>query len=838
MQNTYGNMPMRGSPTTMNYSTTSLPFREPSGEPPSPRFDATMQFPSSEILLGNYRPGPNGPANITPPSSTRTRASQYLNTSDPIAMHLLVETALGDSQAFEVLSFEELEELKREEQLLNIRIETVRRKLALETKIRDAAKSMNRLFSNPTTPKMSRRISGGSSKRDTLDRAEMELASSTQKCDELSRELYHLEQRSKQAREKLLKHTAGVLQMTYRQPKRRRYDMIFGSNGRPDSPASLDGWQGFDGDPNSREVSRTPDNLDGMLDDLKFDRPRGRASLNTLKNAAKQRDLLVAVGRRLEELNGRVRELIAEANPEKLVTYDPVPSMAGGGGDLDVSVAQQLDYLNDSLVALRAESRGSGSTGMAVQQRNAELQAELERNTRESMATQSLHQDLTFKLKEINSQLSDLLSDNSPNLAAIQMPPMGDGPAKQLEYTQATVNNLTTLFDSLVESVETYRNTSVMNGDRAAQYDTVIQGLWDIILAGEEEARRRKRAERDQQTQSRTAGSQANEEDELSADEDDGTNNEFSLPSFSTKVQWLVSKATTLKEKQIDLQRRVQQQREQLSRAVSPSQDPSVVKMRGDYERLNGLYAAAKDDTQKRDALLKRQDDEIKSLQAIEAKAQSLVSELEAVAQQKEDAERSMGEKDAALAKSQAELQELEGEVVRLTTELAVARAEVDAAYGSRSQRQADWAAAANTEDKRRIAELEARVADGATAAGREEALKAELAATLAEFEDLTRAAVEAEREREGLERGVDRLRDRVEALEGQLADERVKWMGIKSPGVAGAEVAVPQQGMGTAVLKNEFKKMMRDTRAEHLKALKVSIRLHVAWICLGPLLT
>jgi len=796
---------MRGSPTAMNYSTTSLPFREPSGEPPSPRFDAAMQFPSSEILLGNYRTGPNGLPNITPPSSTRTRASQYLNTSDPIAMHLLVETALGDSQGFEVLSFEELEELKREEQLLNIRIETVRRKLALETKIRDAAKSMNRLYSNAATPKMGRRISGSSSKRDTLDRAELELAASSQKCDELSRELYHLEQRCKQARERLLKHTAGILQMTYRQPKRRRYDMMFGSNGRPDSPASLDGWQGFDGDPSSREVSRTPDNLDGMLDDLRFDRPRGRASLTTLKNAAKQRDLLVAVGRRLEELNGRVRELIAEANPEKLVTYDPVPSMASGGGDIDVSVAQ------------RNESRGSGSTGMAMQQRNAELQAELERNTKKSLAAQSMHEDLTYKLKEINARLSDLLSDNSPNFAALPTPPRGEGAAEQLEYTQAQVNNLTTLFDSLMESVETYRNTSVMNGDRATQYETVIHGLWDIVVAGEDDARRQKRAERDQLAQSR--GAITNEEDELSADEDDGTNNEFSLPSFSTKVQWLLSKATTLREKQSDLRRRVQQQRDQLSRAMSPSQDPGVVKMRGDYERLNGMYASAKDDVQKRDMMLKRQEEEIQSLQAIEAKAQSLVSELEAAAQQKEDAERSIGERDMALAKSQAELKELEGEVVRLTTELALARAEVDAAYGSRSQRQADWAAAANTEDKKRIAELEARLADDGSATG----LKTELAATLAEFEDLTKASVEAERERDALERSVDKLRDQIEALEGQLSDERVKWMGIRSPGTPGAEAGMPQQGMGTAMLKNEFKKLMRDTRAEHLKVLKVS---------------
>lgn len=786
----------------MNYPTSSSSFRDPSIGPPSPRFDSSMQFPSSEILLSNYRPGINGPANITPPSSTRTRASQYLNTSDPIAMHLLVETALGDSQNYEVLSFEELEELKREEQLLSTRIEATRYKLLLETKIRDAARSMNKLYasSSSTAAKLNRRTSAESTKRDTMDKAQMELASATQKCEELSRELYHLEQRSRQAKERLLRHTAGILQMTYRQPKKRRYDMIFASNGRPDSPASLDGWQGFDMD-----QAGTPDNLDGFLDDLRTERPRRRASLTTLKNAAKQRDTLIAVGRRLEELNGRVRELIAQANPEKLATYEPVPPMSPSGGDLDMSVGQQLDYLNDSLAALREESRGSSTNNMMLlQQRNAELQAELEANIKDSLGTQSLQEDLTFKIKDLNNQMSGILASSAPNFANLPSPSVSEGPAQQLVYTQNQINNINSLIQSLMDNIDASRNT----GDRAAQVETVIQGLWDIILAGEEDVRRRKRAEREQLARNRAAGVQINDDDdELSPDEDDGTNNEFSLPAFSTKVQWLVSKATYLKEKQSSLRRRVQQQRDQISRTMDPSQDPSVQKMR--------------DDLASAEARLQQQDQEIASLQAIEAKAQSLVTELEDAQQQKDDAVRSITEKDAALAKSQSELQELEGEVVRLTTELAMSRAEVDAAYGSRRERAADWAAAANAEDRKRIAELEAQTAG-------QEGLKKELAATLSEFEELTKASVEAEREREALESEVDKLRETIEGLETQISDERVKWMGIKSPGTPGAEGGVPQQSMGTVMLKNEFKKMMRDARADHLKALRVSIRTHL----------
>ena len=129
-----------------------------------------------------------------------------------------------------------------------------------------------------------------------------------------------------------------------------------------------------------------------------------------------------------------------------------------------------------------------------------------------------------------------------------------------------------------------------------------------------------------------------------------------------------------------------------------------------------------------------------------------------------------------------------------------------------------------NVELEQQMATLQSeRTAIGADAAGasqREEALKKELFATLADFEDLTKASVEAEKEREALELTVDKLREQIENLESQLSDERLKLIGIRSPG--GADGTSPQQSMGALMLKNEFKKMMRDTRAEHLKALRV----------------
>jgi chromosome segregation ATPase len=99
--------------------------------------------------------------------------------------------------------------------------------------------------------------------------------------------------------------------------------------------------------------------------------------------------------------------------------------------------------------------------------------------------------------------------------------------------------------------------------------------------------------------------------------------------------------------------------------------------------------------------------------------------------------------------------------------------------------------------------------------------LKQELTETIQEYEELTKSSVEFEREREQYESLIDNLRERCEMLETQLSDEKVRWLGVKSPGLMSRDGS-QSETTSTMVLKNEFKKMMRDTRAESMKALRV----------------
>ncbi|KAG9606310.1 hypothetical protein KCV01_g5776, partial [Aureobasidium melanogenum] len=78
----------------------------------------------------------------------------------------------------------------------------------------------------------------------------------------------------------------------------------------------------------------------------------------------------------------------------------------------------------------------------------------------------------------------------------------------------------------------------------------------------------------------------------------------------------------------------------------------------------------------------------------------------------------------------------------------------------------------------------------------------------------------EMEKEREKLEGVIDSLRDKMDALEVQLSDEKVRWLGVRSPGGT-PELGGTRETTSTMVLRNEFKKMMRETRAEGVKLLR-----------------
>ncbi|KAL1801379.1 hypothetical protein ACET3X_001721 [Alternaria dauci] len=944
------------SPTS-NYQSgingTASPSFFPMAYQISPRFGASAFIPPPEVFVDGRRETVRENGMYTPRNSGK-RGSDALN-NDPVAMHLLVETAIGDSQYFDILSVEEVEALKQEQKGLDTRLGTVRRKLESETKIRDATRSLGRLASKKAGHRrgQSSKSSRGSNAVQEYDPKEQEgLESSNRKVEEFIRECLEIESRMRMIDMQLLMHTAAVLQLTHKGPKQRQDDSELSEDRfrRPDSPASLNTYEdgrlggARGGEFDERSFYRSPENLDNLMNVL-------QSGKHLTASSERHDQALNATAARLQEINERLRSLIIEANPERDNDFS-LPPLALEGTPDATTLDRQLDFLDQGLRSISAE------------------QMNIRNNSRHTLS------EVESRLEGINNQLYAVIS-RSDSAQAEKLPPppaiTGGGSTEQLNYMEDSFYNLEQIQYAMNEQINELRSRAPVTAsddseaaEKAEKYETTIMGLWQTILAGEEEARERKRERR------RLLSEDPDANEQLSPDEDYNANETYSLPAFSAKVQWLSSRAASLKDKQSVLMRQIKQQRELNSKSDAQKEaeferlNTQVLSARSEKKSMEGELERAMEqlqqfdehkiqtdtqilrETQERNAGLEAQlinvqervmvfeselkeakqravayenqlrdvqeqavnfqskmheaekraatfEEELKDHQerntaynvssreaeertagyeaqvrdaqeralrlekelrdaqdsarseaaAIQAelttsaqKIQETTAALQAITAEKEAAEARSLDATNLLNTKEEEFRNLEGEIVRLTTELTFAKAELDGAYGTRAQRAAD--SAANPAIKRELDELTEQnqallgelealrkvqdIASQSEAEARqsERNLKAELKGMAAEYEALTRDAIQNEKDREVLEGQIDKLRDDKEALERELSDEKVKWLGVRSPGMPnGAAAQFDMGATSIRMLREDFRKMMRDRTAEGLKALR-----------------
>ena len=782
------------------------------------------------------------------------RSSQH-DVSDPVSMHLLMETAMGDSQSYEVLSPDDLDTLKSELSLLSSRIEATQKKLVLETKVRDATQSISRLPTNSSRDPQRPGSKGTGSTHSS--KPSEDVLQSIRKCEELGQELWRLEKQEQQLQKRLLEHTAGVLQLTHKGylKKEATADDLKDSNGFLGVPGLDDFGDGSHYRPCSqiaeielggggefaqhnqmivdverrvedlnarlrdvilelrpqkqdlphpaRELRDDPNNpgvilfeqvdfLERCLDamhDLQKDRGINPDAMNeaTATDYREQSDLVLEVERRVEDLNIQLRGMILGMKPQKEDLPNPARELRDDPSDPGGILVGQVDFLERCLEAMD------------------KLQDKKRSIDESSEATEE-------KLEILNTRLFEIMTQSNPEKASKYTPPpeaMGDTLQDQLDYLEGGLGAVDRRLKYLDEEVEASMSKLTSYQDRAEQYVSVVGGLWDILT-----------------DPSNIPGG---------GDTSPLPNDDFSLQSFSVKVQEVHGKHVALLEQKMVLTRQIQQQRE-LNATAETAKDTKMDRMREeiettknqlevtsqeaqnhlekltltlaeleaakgtismrDQQRSMSDNRALEDERQARkmlDEQLQRANSQLQEMKAgsglMEVNTLALRSDLEA--------------KTAAFEKADTSLKELEGEVVRLQTELTIAKADLDSAHGSRAQRKAEAAG---------DPVLQARI----------QTLQSELSEAISDYETMTKATIEYEREREQLETVADRLRDRVENLESQLAEERIQSMGMKSPGAESTRGA--GGGTSAAVLKTEFKKMMRETKMEHSKAIRVSL--------------
>ena len=206
----------------------------------------------------------------------------------------------------------------------------------------------------------------------------------------------------------------------------------------------------------------------------------------------------------------------------------------------------------------------------------------------------------------------------------------------------------------------------------------------------------------------------------------------------------------------------------------------------------------------------------------LEARVATLSQQRASAEERAQGLQRELGQKSASLAASSSAMRAKEDEVetlnmtlAELKTEVTIARAELDGAYGSRAERAAEVAAIKTSAE---VVKLQNQV----------DRLKKELGATVQELEAMTKETIGSEREKVELEAKLDealsaraaleaeahKSRERLAKLHEDLDGERLR--AAASAGGGG------RPGAGASMLSEQFRATMREERKKFQEDLKV----------------
>ncbi|KAI1858663.1 hypothetical protein JX265_010756 [Neoarthrinium moseri] len=800
---------------------------------------------------------------FNPMNSDRTQSSVLVDLKDPIQVHLLTETALFDSKEYEVLSQEEVDDLKKQTRMLGQMIEQTRSNLAIQSKYRDAAISMSKLYSPNAAKRKSllgNRASGGESAREV----EAERDAIQKKCEELASELWVLERRIMEPQRRLLEHTAGILQLTHKtQAKRKlgtqtpRVPLVNGvpaspesmytvSNGRdsmePDDvllfdegnwSRSFDEGRGFGGNlpkknpieiPLKSPVREQQKQLTEETEKLRDENTALRREADALRTQAQslnleldelkdqtadQWKLISDTERKLEMFNNQLRQVIVQSDPVKNGNYRAPPSGQLEPGDM---IGSHLDYLEKAVAAV-GENQG---------------------NSREATET----------VQDLNGRVQELISEHS-NDRHPDVPHADGGLDDQVQYMHGALDKLSFVLQNAAE----LSRAGSADRQKGEQADAVLSGLWDIIQSGYADIRARKQDRRKTRLEK---GLEPEDDDDASDSEAFDTDEPYSLPAFSTKVQWLYAEATKLKEQKTVLKRQIKQQRE-LNNKSDGEKDEAIRTKAEELEQTRGALGrveqeadgmrqqlsnalaeletaqrAAQQNGQEQSAAvreaqiqLKERNAKIDSLEnssrdvqtrlaAAEASIATITAQLQEANEAKSEAEQKLEAKAKELNSTQEELDEMTGMVAEFKMEATLAKAELDGAYGTRRERAAEVAALANTSE---TAKLQAKVT---RLQPRIDELEKELKGTVQDLKDITKQALDAESKIADLETDLDRVtqaaRKEKEQLQDALDHERLK---------ANSGPLSPSGRPNASILTDSYRDALRKERKKYEEQLR-----------------
>lgn len=153
--------------------------------------------------------------------------SPLLNIKDPMTMHFMVQSTLASAKGYKILSYQELNDLRKEQEVLQSRMADVMYKYEMELKVRDAAASLSKLHLQRDSTGGSTTSNGGGRRSflkfnsDSKDKkrlsrhAEEELNVSNRKIDHLHQDFFKLNERLADVNTKINHHDIAILAYTH-----------------------------------------------------------------------------------------------------------------------------------------------------------------------------------------------------------------------------------------------------------------------------------------------------------------------------------------------------------------------------------------------------------------------------------------------------------------------------------------------------------------------------------------------------------------------------------------------------------------------------------------------
>ena len=271
--------------------------------------------------------------------------------------------------------------------------------------------------------------------------------------------------------------------------------------------------------------------------------------------------------RRLQDLNQRLRESLGQIESQNQTETMPSESDFGSTIEPGMTLGRQLDDLEALCERLQ------NGQNAAKQQINHSIYMTGER------------------LGHINTKIRGIATDacHDPKFQQPIPPDASEkGFAGQVDFLEAAIEATGQIVRRLIDDNRTL-SSSVAAMEETSHYKTVLLGLWEILVGGEEELRRQDPVQREVLRE------------------------DFSLQLFSNKVQTLFARATGLQEQKEILSRQVQQQRE-LNTQSDSTRDAKISEMSRALEQQHQSIAKKEQEVKEAHAKLALMNERLESM--------------------------------------------------------------------------------------------------------------------------------------------------------------------------------------------------------------------------------